>query len=71
MKFMIYQSKSHENDLLNIFLALFVKNQIFDYLEVDLLTLKMPLNHENNIRNGFTSQNYTKKGITFVLTFIC
>ena len=30
-------------------------------LEVDLLTLKMALNHENNIKNGFSSQNYTRK----------
>ena len=28
---------------------------------VDLLTLKMTLNHKNNIRNGLSSQNYTKK----------
>ena len=27
--------------------------------EVDLLTFKMTLNHENNIRDEFSSQNYT------------
>ena len=42
-------------------LALSGKNHIFRLLdlEVDLLTLKMALNHENNIRSGFSSQNYT------------
>ena len=44
-------------------LALSRKNYIFNllHLEVDLLTLKMTLNHENNIRDEFFSQNYTKK----------
>ena len=30
-------------------------------LEVDVLTFKMTLNQENNIRNGFSSQKYTRK----------
>ena len=55
---------NHKNEhvVLNMFLALFGKNNILDffYLEVDLLTLKMILNHENNIRNGFPGQNYSK-----------
>ena len=42
--------------VLHMFLALFGKNQIFDYM-----TLKMTLNHQNNIRNGFSSRTYTKK----------
>ena len=30
-------------------------------LEIDVLTLKMIWNHENNTRNGFSSQKYMKK----------
>ena len=30
-------------------------------LEIDVLTLKLTWNHENNTRNGFSSQKYTKK----------
>ena len=54
-------------------LALYGKKTYFRLLdlEVDLLTLKMTLNHKNNRRHGFSSQNYTKKGITLVPTFIC
>ena len=29
-------------------------------LEINLLTLRMTLKHENNIRNEFFSENYTK-----------
>ena len=34
--FLIYQSKSHENEVLHNFLALFGKNHIFDYLTFKL-----------------------------------
>ena len=30
-------------------------------LEIDILALKMTLNHQNNIRNKYFSQNYTQK----------
>ena len=45
--------------------ALFGKNLIFDYfdLELDILPLKMTLSHQNNIRNGYFSQNYTKEEV--------
>ena len=33
---MIYQPKSHENEVLHMFLALFDKNQILDYLTLQL-----------------------------------
>ena len=32
-------------------------------LEIDVLTLKMIWNHENNTRNGFSSQKYMKKEV--------
>ena len=31
--------------------------------EIDVLTLKMTWNHENNTRNGFSSQKYMKKEV--------
>ena len=42
-----------------MFLALFVKICLFD-LEIDFLTLKITLSHENNTRNGLPSQNHMK-----------
>ena len=69
---MTHRSKSHENEVLHVLLALSGKNHILLDLEVDLLTLKMTVNHENNIRNGFSSQNYTKKKVLhlFLLLFV-
>ena len=39
-------------------------------LEIDVLTLKLTWNHENNTRNGFSSQKYTKRVITLVPRYI-
>ena len=43
---MIYQSKSHENEVLHMFLALFGKNKIFDYL-----TLKLTFDIEDDLES--------------------
>ena len=43
-------------------------------LRIDLFTLKMILNHQNNIRNELPSHNYTEMNyytITGVTSFIC
>ena len=46
-----------------MFLALFDKNLIFDYLTLKLtfFPLKINLNHQNNNKNGYFSQHYKKK----------
>ena len=60
------QTESHANEVLHMFLALFVKmvflliwNGLFD-LEIDFLTYKMTLSHKNNTGNGLPRQNHMK-----------
>ena len=58
----ISRSKSHEKEVLHMFLAFFVKKWYFRFLdlEIDLLTSKMTLNNQSNFRNGLPSQNHMK-----------
>ena len=57
----IFLSKSHEKEVLHAVLALLVKKDIFlNDLEIDLLTLKVTLNIQNNFRNGLPSQHHVK-----------
>ena len=44
--------------MLSVLFLTYISN--FD-LKIDVLTFKMTLKHENNIKNGFSSQKYTKK----------
>ena len=53
-------------------LYLFGKKSYFRILDlkIDILPLKMILNHQHNIRNRYFCQNYTKSGITLAPTFM-
>ena len=53
----ITQKRGIARDVICIVVKLYFLH--FD-LEIDVLTLKMILNHENNIRKGFSSKKYTK-----------
>ena len=70
----ILQSKSNKNDVKHLSLVLICICWIFFHnfnLLIDPLPLKMTLDHQNNIRNQFSRENYTKKGITLVTSFFC
>ena len=49
------QSKSHEKEVLHTFLA-----ALFVNFEINLSTLKIILNKQNNFKNGLFSPNYMK-----------
>ena len=54
--------KSHRKDVLHLLVELYVTNQIFRLLdlEIEVLTLKMTFNYQNNTRNGLLNQNHFK-----------
>ena len=57
------RTTSHEKDLLHFFLFFLPKIIVFFYFNrgIDLMTLRMTLNPQNNTINGFSSQNPMKK----------
>ena len=59
--------QNHIKKVLHTLLALL--SSLLD-LKIDLLTLKMTLNNQN-FRYGLPSQNYIKKSIIHVPSFIC
>ena len=61
------QSKSHQKNVLFVFV--FVKKGCCH--DFDLLTLKMPINHQNNTINVFSSHNPMKRGITHAIALFC
>ena len=59
------RSTSHEKDVLHFFLFLFLEINVFLHFDlgIDLTTLKMTLNPQNNTINGYSSQNPMKKEV--------
>ena len=54
----ILQSKSHQKEVLHLFILIFMKKKSKFDIQIDLLTLKMTLNHQNNTTKVFSSQNH-------------
>ena len=54
--------KSHRKEVLNLFAVLSVTNHAFCLLdlEIEVFTIKMTSNHQNNTRYGLFSQNHIK-----------